>query len=219
MYISNRTMRHVALIRRSGYLLFFWLTLSLAQAGTTTILVVGDSLSAGYGFRQEEAWPALLQKRLNSTPLTKHEQSYRVVNASISGETTAGGRNRLPKLLNQHQPTLVIFELGANDGLRGLQLAAMKHNLLEMLTQAKNKGARTLLVGMRLPPNYGAYAVEFQKTFADIATRAGTPLVPFLLENLDQAPEHFQPDGLHPTREAQHILLSNIWPTLKRILP
>ena len=198
-------------------LILCWLALLATGAHAATILVVGDSLSAGFGIRQEDAWPSLLQKRLHnsrSTAIRKH----RVINASISGETTAGGRSRLAGLLGQHRPQIVIVELGANDGLRGLSLNTMRDNLTGMLTQIRQTGARAILVGMRLPPNYGAYAIDFGQHFTTIAQQTKTPLVPFLLDRLEQGPTHFLADGLHPTREAQPIILDNIWPALQPML-
>lgn len=217
MKIKNRKSCHVASVRQLGYLICLCLTLAAAPAQAIAILVLGDSLSAGYGIRQNDAWPNLLSGKLQTNP-TLAGKNLRVINASISGETTAGGRHRLPALLRQHRPDIVIVELGANDGLRGLPLASMKDNLAGMLAEIKTSGARAILVGMRLPPNYGTYARNFQQTFADIARQTETPYVPFLLQGLSQSPEHFQSDGLHPTREAQSIVLENVWPTLQPLL-
>ncbi|WP_374604224.1 arylesterase [Niveibacterium sp.] len=180
-----------------------------------TILVFGDSLSAGFGLRnQDEAWASLLQKRLDTSGYR-----YTVVNASVSGETTAGGRTRLPAALAQHKPAIVILELGANDGLRGLPLKPMQENLSEMVRLAKKSGAKVVVVGMRLPPNYGPdYTEKFRNTFADVAKAEGTPLVPFLMEGFAQTNTYFQADGLHPTAAAQPRVLDNIWPTLKPLL-
>lgn len=193
------------------------LGLSSRSVGAETILVVGDSLSAGYGIRQEEAWPSLLERLLVSDPKFKNKNP-RVINASISGETTAGGRNRLAPLLKQHRPDIVILELGANDGLRGLPIAAMQSNLNRMLDQIRSSGARAVLVGMRLPPNYGPFSEAFRQSFIDLAKQTDTPFVPFLLDRLSQTPAHYQTDGLHPTREAQLIVLDNVWPTLQSVL-
>ncbi len=180
-----------------------------------TILVFGDSLSAGFGLRnQDEAWASLLQKRLDTSGYR-----YTVVNASVSGETTAGGRTRLPAALAQHKPAIVILELGANDGLRGLPLKPMQENLSEMVRLAKKSGAKVVVVGMRLPPNYGPdYTEKFRNTFADVAKAEGTPLVPFLMEGFAQTNTYFQADGLHPTAAAQPRVLDNIWPALKPLL-
>lgn len=214
----HHTNRHVALIRALGCFFALLMGLLLPRADAATILVLGDSLSAGFGIGQNEAWPMLLNRKLQSDP-SLAGKGHRVINASISGETTAGGRNRLASLLDQHRPAIVIVELGANDGLRGLSLAAMRANLESILALNKTKGARSLLIGMRLPPNYGPYADDFQQSFLTVAKQTQTPLLPFLLERLAQKPEHFQADGLHPTRDAQPALLDNVWPVLKPLLP
>lgn len=184
-----------------------------ATAAGRTILVFGDSLSAGFGIRPEAAWPALLQGRLAEKRL-----DYNVVNASISGETTAGGRTRLAAALRQHKPALVVVALGANDGLRGLPLAQMKENLAAMATTTRASGARLLLVGMRLPPNYGPYAGQFAAAFDEVARQERVPLVEFLLAGIADKPEFFQPDMLHPTADAQGKVLDNVWPALVPLL-
>ena len=178
-----------------------------------TILVFGDSLSAGYGIRQEAAWPSLLNHRLAA-----EGRDYTVVNASISGETSAGGRSRLSQALVTHKPAILILALGANDGLRGLPIAEMKKNLTAMIRLANRHGIRVLLVGMRLPPNYGRYASDFQRAYPDIARETHVPLVPFLLDGIGQHPELFQADTVHPTAEAQPKLLDNVWPPLLPLL-
>jgi acyl-CoA thioesterase-1 len=179
-----------------------------------TVLIFGDSLSAGYGLGREEAWPVLLSQRLE-----KVKSPYSVVNASISGETTAGGRARLPAVLEQHRPSVVVLELGANDGLRGLSIPQMRANLSQMIQAAKKSGARVLLVGMRMPPNYGLrYTREFETAFADLAREFKLPLVPFLLEGLATNPAFFQADGLHPTALAQPKLLDTVWSKLAPLL-
>lgn len=180
-----------------------------------TILVFGDSLSAGFGLRtQDEAWASLLQKRLDTSGYR-----YTVVNASVSGETSAGGRTRLPAALAQHKPAIVILELGANDGLRGLPLKPMQDNLGEMARMARKSGAKVVVVGMRLPPNYGPdYTEKFRASFAEVAKAEGAAFVPFLLEGFAQTNEYFQADGLHPTAKAQPRVLDNIWPALKPLL-
>lgn len=188
-------------------------TAPLALAAPATVLVFGDSLSAGYGIRQEAAWPALLQKRLGET-----RPDYSVVNASISGETTAGGRSRLADALARHRPRVVVLALGANDGLRGLPLTAMRDNLAAMVRTAKAGGARVLLVGMRLPPNYGAYADAFAESFAEVSGKEKVPLVPFLLAGIADQPQFFQSDALHPTADAQPRLLDNVWAALAPLL-
>jgi acyl-CoA thioesterase-1 len=178
-----------------------------------TILVLGDSLSAGYGLRPEQAWPALLGQRL-----TQQRFDYNVANLSISGETTAGGRARLATALRQHKPDIVILALGANDGLRGLQLGQMRANLEAMIDASRQSGARVLLAGMRLPPNYGPYAEEFAQSFTQIARNRKVTLQPFLLEPVAAAPRYFLPDNLHPTAEAQPLILDHIWAPLAPLL-
>lgn len=173
----------------------------------------GDSLSAGYGIRKDAAWPALLQQRLVEKRL-----DYSVANASISGETTAGGRSRIAEALSRHQPAVVVIALGANDGLRGLPVARMKENLAATIAASRKGGARVLLVGMMLPPNYGAYAGDFREAFAEIAKREKVPLVPFLLDGVATDPRLFQSDTIHPTAEAQPILLDNVWKGLAPLL-
>lgn len=184
-----------------------------AALAAKTILVVGDSLSAGYGLRPEQAWPSLLAGRLAEQRL-----DYSVVNLSVSGETTAGGRSRLAPALQAHRPAVVVIALGANDGLRGLTLGQMRDNLDAMIAAAQKAGARVLLAGMRLPPNYGPYADEFQTTFADLAQARKTALLPFLLEPVASRPELFQPDNLHPTAEAQPLILEHVWAALAPLL-
>lgn len=200
---------------------FILLLISLAAHATQlgaavprTILVFGDSLSAGYGIPISESWPALLDARLK-----RNSEPYTVVNASISGETTAGGRARLAAALKQAQPAIVIIALGANDGLRGLPIAEMKDNLAAMITTARQHKARVLLIGMRLPPNYGSsYARSFEATFRTIARREKIALLPFLLEPVASDPGAFQSDGLHPTAIAQPKLLDHVWTVLESLL-
>jgi acyl-CoA thioesterase-1 len=183
-----------------------------AQAART-ILVFGDSLSAGYGIRQDKAWPSLLAQRLQDKRL-----DYNVVNASISGETTSGGRARLDAALAKHTPQVVIIALGSNDGLRGLPAGTIRDNLSAMAQSAQRKKARVLIVGQRLPPNYGDYALSFHKIFGEVATTRKTAFVDFLLEGLATRPEYFQADNLHPTAEAQPRLLDNVWKGLEPLL-
>jgi len=178
-----------------------------------TILVMGDSLSAGYGIRPEQAWPSLLDKRLQEKRL-----DYSVANLSISGETTAGGRSRLGPALRQHKPAIVVIALGANDGLRGLPLAQMRDNLRVMVDAAHASGAKVLLAGMRLPPNYGPYAAEFSSSFKDLARSTKTPLIEFLLASVANRADLFQSDNLHPTTEAQPLILDHVWPALAPLL-
>jgi acyl-CoA thioesterase-1 len=180
----------------------------------STILVWGDSLSAGYGLKSGEAWPTLLQTRLK-------DEGFRhtVVNASVSGETSAGGRSRLPAALEQHKPSIVILELGANDGLRGLRPQLMAENLTAMIDAARAAGSQVLLVGMHMPPNYGAaYTRRFAQTFTDVAQARDVPLVPFLLDGFADQPELFLPDGIHPTAEAQPRVLDTVWQGLQPLL-
>ena len=178
-----------------------------------TILVFGDSLSAGYGIRQDAAWPSLLAKRLQERKL-----DYSVVNASISGETTSGGRARLEDALNKHSPGIVIIALGSNDGLRGLPVATMRQNLQAMTDAAQKRKARVLIVGQRLPPNYGPYANQFHQAFGEVAKARKTAFVEFLLNGVALTPELFQPDNLHPTAAAQPRLLDNVWRGLEPLL-
>jgi len=176
--------------------------------------VFGDSLSAAYGIAQARGWVALLVERLKRERL-----DYSVVNASISGETTAGGAARFSKALAQHRPAIVILELGANDGLRGLPLAQMRQNLGSMIEQAQKAGARVVLVGMKLPPNYGPeYTRAFDSAYPELAKRYKTALVPFLLEDFAEKMELFQPDRIHPTEEAQPLMMERVWKALQPLL-
>jgi acyl-CoA thioesterase-1 len=181
------------------------------------LLVVGDSLSAEYGLERGSGWVALLQQRL-----AREKVAIEVVNASISGDTTSGGRSRLPALLAQHKPGVVIIELGGNDALRGLPLNMTQANLLAMVQAAKAAGARVLLLGMQLPPNYGQkYAQDFAKLFAGVAKAEGAALVPFFLAGVADGPDAdkmFQPDRIHPNAQAQPRMLDNVWPALKPLL-
>lgn len=175
-----------------------------------TVLVFGDSLSAAYGIPRESGWVSLLEKRL---------PGYKLVNASVSGETTAGGLTRLPQVLAAHRPEIVILELGANDGLRGLSLRQTMRNLETMVDMAEKHGGRVLLVGMRLPPNYGqAYTRKFQALFVDVAKSRDVRLLPFLLEGMAERRDRFLADGLHPDAAAQPLLLDNVWRELKPML-
>jgi len=179
-----------------------------------TILVFGDSLSAAYGIPRESGWAQLLANRLEA-----RKPPVRVVNASISGETSAGGLTRLSGALDAHRPGLVILALGANDGLRGLPLQETARNLKAMISLARKRGAQVLLVGMRLPPNYGgAYTRKFQALYGELAKTEKTRLVPFLLEGMAQHRERFQADGLHPDAKAQPVLLENVWRELEPML-
>jgi acyl-CoA thioesterase-1 len=186
-----------------------------APAETPVILVFGDSISAGYGLAHvEQGWVALLQTRLKD-----QEYGYRVVNASVSGETTAGGLARLPRALSLHQPKIVILELGGNDGLRALPVAQMRLNLAHMADLAAAAGAKVLLLGMRMPPNYGPdFTEQFRASYSDLARDRKLPLVPFLLNDIALFPTLMQVDGIHPNEQGQPKLLDNVWPVLKPLL-
>jgi len=188
-----------------------------AQPAPATILVLGDSMSAEYGLARGSGWVALLEQRLH-----QQQPGARVVNASISGDTSAGGRARLGALLAQHKPTHVILELGGNDALRGLPLKNTEDNLGAMAAQARQAGARVLLVGMQVPPNYGSdYARRFAALFASVAQAQHAALVPFLLKGVADGADPtrlFQPDRIHPTAQAQPIMLDNVWPALQKLL-
>lgn len=188
-----------------------------APGKKATILVVGDSLSAEYGISRGSGWVALLEQRL-----AREKIAAGVVNASISGDTSSGGRSRLPALLQQHRPTHVVIELGGNDALRGLPLAMTRENLAQMARSARAAGARVLLVGMQVPPNYGRrYGDDFAALFGSVATAEKAALVPFLLEGVANAPNAealFQSDRIHPTEQAHPVMLDNVWPVLAPLL-
>jgi acyl-CoA thioesterase-1 len=185
-----------------------------AWGAQPVILVWGDSLSAGYGLPQGTGWVDLLQRKLAA-----EKRNYRVVNGSISGETTLGGRNRLDAALRAHQPRVVIIGLGANDGLRGQSIDSMTANLSAMTRSAQAAGARVLLVGMRIPPNYGPqYTQKFHTAFAEVAKARKVPLVPFLLDGFAEQREMFQSDGIHPTQAAQPLMLETVWRKLAPLL-
>jgi acyl-CoA thioesterase-1 len=188
-----------------------------AQGASRTLLVVGDSLSAEYGLARGTGWVALLEQRL-----AQEKRAWKVVNASISGDTTSGGRSRLPVLLTQHKPQVVVLALGGNDALRGLPLGMTQANLAEMARLAKAAGARVLVAGIAVPPNYGrAYGEGFIALFGTVARAEGTALVPFLLAGVADVPnadELFQPDRIHPRAEAHPRMLANVWPALLPLL-
>jgi acyl-CoA thioesterase-1 len=190
---------------------------ALQAAGPATLLVVGDSLSAEYGLRRGTGWVALLEKRLAEQKLP-----VKVVNASISGDTTSGGRSRLAALLAQHRPTHVAIELGANDALRGLPIAMTEDNLSAMTQAAQKAGAQVLLVGIQLPPNYGSdYGAKFAALYGQVGRRNKAAVVPFLLKGVADVPDAerlFQRDRIHPTEQAQPTLLENVWPELRKLL-
>ncbi len=188
-----------------------------AEPARAGVLVVGDSLSAEYGLRRGSGWVNLLQQRLKEEPGMPS-----VVNASISGDTTSGGRSRLPALLRQHRPRVVIIELGGNDALRGLPLTMTEDNLRTMAVAARQASAKTLLLGMQMPPNYGAkYSADFSALYVRVARETRSALVPFFLQGVADRPdptELFQPDRIHPNEQAQPRMLDNVWPELKKLL-
>jgi acyl-CoA thioesterase-1 len=191
-----------------------WAATAAEGGSGPVLLVVGDSLSAEYGLARGTGWVQLLADRLRASG-----SDYRVVNVSISGETTSGGRSRLPALLKQHQPKIVVLELGANDGLRGLPLNVMKDNLGAMIRQSQAAGAKVLLVGVRVPPNYGRdYTERFAATYAALAREHKAALVPFLLEGFAEQLDLFQPDRIHPSAQAQPRMLDNVWPALQPLV-
>lgn len=187
---------------------------AISSQAASTILVYGDSLSAAYGFSTQQGWVSLMDQRLKTERLP-----YQVVNASISGETTAGGLSRLKQTIELQKPKVMILALGANDGLRGLPIETMQRNLNNMLELANENNIKVLLVGMRIPPNYGPqYTQAFHQTFIDLAKQFKVKLVPFLLENVAGKPALNQDDGIHPTAEAQPIILDTVWKSLQTML-
>ena len=188
------------------------------SAKLPVVLVVGDSLSAEYGLRRGSGWVALLERQLN-----QQKVRAQVVNASISGDTTSGGRSRLPALLKQHQPAVVVIELGGNDALRGLPLSMTRDNLAHMARLSREAGSRVLLLGMEMPPNYGAtYGQEFRAVFSGVAQAEKAALVPFFLKgvgDLKDPTQLFQADRIHPNEAAQPIMRDNVWPELRKLLP
>ncbi|WP_439685297.1 arylesterase [Cupriavidus oxalaticus] len=218
----DKVIRVIPVIRGNGRRLLLAATVALtmlggmqpAQAAAPALLVLGDSLSAEYGITRGTGWVTLLQDRL------KQERfDYTVVNASISGETTIGGKTRLPDLLSRHKPAIVVVELGANDALRGLPLQATESNLRQIVSSAQKAGAGVLLVGMRIPPNYGQdYTEKFFSLYPKLASEYKVRLVPFFLDKVMARQDWFQPDRIHPTTEAQPALLETVWPQLKPML-
>jgi acyl-CoA thioesterase-1 len=191
-----------------------FIALQNAVASDRTILVFGDSLSAAYGIRPEQGWVALLTQRLQA-----QGYGYQIVNASVSGETTSGGLQRLPRALQLHHPGIVVLELGANDALRGLPLSGTRANLAQMVRLSQEAGARVLLVGLRIPPNYGPrYTEEFASVFPELAKQYHLPLVPFLLQDVALNPARMQEDGMHPNAAGEAPVLDTLWPYLKPLL-
>jgi acyl-CoA thioesterase-1 len=185
-----------------------------AATGARTLLVFGDSLSAAYGLRADQGWVTQLQQRLAT-----QGYGYRVVNASITGETTSGGRGRIERALAQHRPSIVLLELGGNDALRGLPVRETTANLEAMIDAAKRVGSKVLLLGIRIPPNYGvAYAQSIDAMFVALAAKAKVPLVPFILEGFALDPHYMQADGIHPNAAGQPKVLENVWPSLSPLL-
>ncbi|SFX19958.1 arylesterase [Marinospirillum alkaliphilum] len=199
-------------------LLLFFTAPALAER-SPVLLVMGDSLSAAYNIPADSGWVSLLEQRLQQQGLNHQGQPWRVVNASVSGETTSGGLTRLPALLRQHQPQIVLLELGANDGLRGQPIPRIHNNLNQMIRMSRDQGAEVLLLGILLPPNYGPrYTDQFAALYPELAAANRLPLVPFLLAGVADQPGLMQQDGLHPTAEAQAIILDNVWPKLYPLL-
>ena len=211
--IINRSLYRVI---RAGFipgLLLLFISLS-AQAREHRIMVLGDSISAAYGMSLEQGWVALLEKQLE-----RGEPPAEVINASISGETTAGGLRRLPELLKIHEPNIVVIELGGNDGLRGYPLNRFRSNLLDLVTLSQEAGAQVILVPMEIPPNYGSrYTAGFRDSFTDVAASTGSVLASFLMDGVATNPELMQADGIHPRVEAQALLLQNILPTIQSVM-
>jgi len=178
------------------------------------LLILGDSLSAAYGMEISQSWPSLLQQRLD-----EHGHAYRVFNSSITGDTTQGGLARLPRLLEKHQPAVVILELGGNDGLRGLPIEETRANLSSMIEQSQSAGAVVILAEMRIPPNYGrTYTQKFNGSYTDLAAQFNTELLPFLLQDIALEPGLMQSDGIHPTAQAQPLILDKVWLVLEPLL-
>lgn len=202
---------------RTGLLILLFLLqqpLSAQEAQERVLLVFGDSLSAAYGIDEAEGWVSLLQHRITETGYP-----YRVVNASVSGETSTGGLIRLPAMLENHEPEIVLLELGGNDGLRGLPLSVLKENLIRMVELSQESGAAVLLAGIQIPPNYGPrYTVPFFQLFGEVAEEQGIPLIPFLIDGIPQQEELMQRDGIHPKAEAQPMIVENVWPYLEPML-
>ena len=217
--LNNRLAKPLAALLIGSLLVLPALVQAQANAASVnTILIVGDSLSAEYGLKRGTGWVPLLEKQLAG-----EKKSTRVVNASISGDTTSGGRSRLPALLAQHKPATVVIELGGNDALRGLPLDMTEKNLTAMTQAAKKAGAKVLLLGMQVPPNYGGnYGATFSALFTKVAKAEKVALVPFFLKgvaDVDDVASQFQADRIHPNEQAQAKMLGNVWPELKKLIP
>lgn len=196
------------------YFIYFCFLFSSVANAQPTILVIGDSLSAAYGIAPEQGWVRLLQNKLQA-----EGYDYQVINDSISGDTTSNGLNRLPKSLETHQPAIVILELGGNDGLRGLGLSAMRDNLQEMIEQSQQADADILLLGMKIPPNYGlAYTRGFEKVFSDLAGQYDLQFIPFFLDGVGGTRRYMQLDRIHPNADGQPLMLENVWEVLEDML-
>lgn len=225
-YVSLRLRQHCPGVRsqprarllKALVLATWWSALvavpAAGMAAGSTILVLGDSISAAYGIQREQGWVQQLADRVGDL-----ETPWRVVNASLSGETTGGGLARLPGALTDHRPEVVIIELGGNDGLRGYPVDRIRDNLTDMVRLAQEAGSRVLLVGIEIPPNYGPrYTRAFAAVFREVAQARSVPLVPFILEQVALQPELMQDDGIHPTADAQPLLLDTVWPYLADVL-
>jgi acyl-CoA thioesterase I len=199
---------------KKALLWFSVLLMLLGPVQAKTLLVLGDSISAAYGLKQEEGWVSLLQKHFDS-----RKTGVKVINASVSGDTTANGKARLPALLAQHKPSIVIIELGGNDALRGAPLSVMRGNLEAMIRASHAIQAKVLVLGMQIPPNFGpAYTKQFAQSFSDAASVTRAALVPFFLEPLGTSLQYFQPDQIHPTPAAQPLILKHVLPAIEKLL-
>ena len=196
------------------FLIFTFLPLAAVAADDSHILILGDSLSAGYGMDREASWVSLLETRLRES-----DYSYRILNSSISGDTSQGGLARIPRLLDRYRPQIVILELGANDGLRGINPDITRQNMSSMIEQSLAIGARVLLAGIKLPPNYGTdYLEKFESIYGDLASEYGTLLVPFFMQGVALNPDFLQADNIHPNEKGQPVLLDNVWKVLEPAL-
>jgi acyl-CoA thioesterase-1 len=185
-----------------------------AESVDRKILIIGDSLSAGYGIAENESWVTLLQNQLSA-----NNHDYRVINASISGDTTGGGLRRLPRALQVHEPDIVLIELGGNDGLRGTSAMVIRKNIAAIIKLSRDSGAKVILAGMMMPPNYGqAYTDAFQETYVELAAEYDTALIEFFMKNVAMNPALMQPDQIHPNAEGQPYLLENVWTVLEPML-